>query len=58
MLAVAAVGLITNLISMKLLSDGSSESLNVKGAYFESSSGMLGSLGVIVAALIVMFTGP
>jgi len=57
MLAVAAVGLIVNLISMRLLSGGSSESLNVKGAYFEVLSDMLGSLGVIVAALIVMFTG-
>jgi cobalt-zinc-cadmium efflux system protein len=57
MLAVAAVGLVVNLISMKLLSAGSSESLNVQGAYFEVFSDMLGSLGVIAAALIVMFTG-
>ncbi len=33
---------------------GSSESLNVKGAYFEVLSDMLGSLGVIVAAIVVM----
>jgi len=57
MLAVAAVGLVVNLISMRLLSGGSSESLNVKGAYFEVLSDMLGSLGVIVAAVIVMVTG-
>ena len=57
MLVVAAVGLIVNLISMRLLSGGSSESLNIKGAYFEVLSDMLGSLGVIVAALIVMATG-
>ena len=57
MLAVALVGLAVNLISMRLLSSGSSESLNVKGAYFEVLSDMLGSLGVIVAAGIVMFTG-
>lgn len=57
MLAVAAVGLIVNLVSMKLLSAGSSESLNVQGAYFEVLSDMLGSLGVIAAALIIMFTG-
>jgi len=42
---------------MKLLSAGSSESLNVKGAYFEVLSDMLGSLGVIVAAAVVMLTG-
>lgn len=57
MLAVAVVGLAVNLVSMKLLSAGSSESLNVKGAYFEVLSDMLGSLGVIVAAGIVMLTG-
>lgn len=57
MLAVAVVGLAVNLISMKLLSAGSSESLNVKGAYFEVLSDMLGSLGVIVAAVLVMLTG-
>ena len=57
MLAVAAVGLAVNLISMKLLSAGSAESLNVQGAYFEVLSDMLGSLGVIAAALIVMLTG-
>jgi len=57
MLIVAVVGLAVNLVSMKLLSAGSSESLNVKGAYFEVLADMLGSLGVLVAAAIVMFTG-
>lgn len=57
MLAVAVAGLIVNLISMKLLSSGSQESLNVKGAYFEVLADMLGSLGVIVAAVVVMVTG-
>ncbi|MGJ7523538.1 cation diffusion facilitator family transporter [Variovorax sp. LT1P1] len=57
MLAVAAVGLVVNLISMKLLSAGSQESLNVKGAYFEVLGDMLGSLGVLAAAGIVIFTG-
>ena len=56
MLAVAVVGLAVNLISIKLLSAGSSESLNIKGAYFEVLSDMLGSLGVIVAAGVVMLT--
>lgn len=57
MMAVAAVGLLVNFASMKLLAAGSSESLNVKGAYFEVFSDMLGSLGVIIAAAVVMFTG-
>lgn len=57
MLVVAVIGLIVNLISMKLLAAGSSESINMKGAYFEVLGDMLGSLGVIVAAAIVMTTG-
>ena len=57
MLAVAVAGLTVNFISMRLLAAGSSQSLNVKGAYFEVLSDMLGSLGVIIAAGIVMVTG-
>ncbi|TWT11868.1 cation transporter [Reyranella sp. CPCC 100927] len=57
MMAVAVIGLIVNLISMKLLAGGASESLNVKGAYFEVLADMLGSLGVILAAGVVMLTG-
>ncbi|PIK71720.1 cation transporter, partial [Methylobacterium frigidaeris] len=57
MMAVAFVGLGVNLASMRLLAGGSSESLNVKGAYFEVFSDMLGSVGVIAAALVVMATG-
>ena len=57
MLIVACVGLIVNLVSMWLLAGGSSESLNVKGAYFEVLSDMLGSIGVIIAALLMMWKG-
>ena len=56
-LVVAVVGLIVNLISMRLLAAGSEESLNLKGAYFEVLADMLGSIGVIISALIIMFTG-
>jgi cobalt-zinc-cadmium efflux system protein len=57
MLIVAAIGLVVNLISMRLLAGGSAESLNVKGAYLEVLGDMLGSVGVIFAALIIMWTG-
>lgn len=57
MLAVAVVGLAVNLVSMRLLASGSGDSLNVRGAYFEVLSDMLGSLGVIVAAVVVALTG-
>lgn len=57
MMWIAIAGLIINLISMRLLASASNESLNVKGAYLEVWSDMLGSLGVIIAALIIRFTG-
>ena len=51
------IGLVVNLISMRLLSGGKDSSLNVKGAYLEVWSDMLGSIGVIAGALIIRFTG-
>ncbi|QIG52131.1 cation transporter [Nordella sp. HKS 07] len=57
MLAVALVGMAVNLVSMRLLAGGSAESLNVRGAYFEVLSDFLGSIAVVIAALIVMTTG-
>ena len=57
MLWVAGFGLLVNLIAMRLLSAGSGESLNVKGAYLEVWSDMLGSLAVIIAAVVIRFTG-
>jgi len=57
MLGVAAVGLIVNLIGLKLLQDGSEGSLNIKGAYLEALADAVGSVGVIVGALIIRFTG-
>lgn len=57
MLIVASIGLLVNLLSMKLLQPSSDTSLNLKGAYLEVWSDMIGSLGVIAAALIIRFTG-
>ena len=57
MLVIATLGLVVNLLSMRLLGAASGESLNVKGAYLEVWSDMLGSIGVIVAALVIRFTG-
>jgi cobalt-zinc-cadmium efflux system protein len=57
MLAVAAVGLVVNLVGIYNLRSGSKESLNVQGAFLEVVSDMLGSIGVIAAGLIMYFTG-
>ena len=57
MLVIAAIGLVINLISMRLLKAGSGTSLNVRGAYLEVWSDMLGSIGVILGAVVIKFTG-
>ncbi|MBJ8420579.1 cation transporter [Acinetobacter bereziniae] len=57
MMIVAVIGLVINLISMKILFSSSQESLNIKGAYLEVLSDALGSVGVIVGGAIIYFTG-
>ncbi|UWF67010.1 MULTISPECIES: cation diffusion facilitator family transporter [unclassified Brucella] len=57
MLAVAIVGLVMNFISMRILTVHKDDSLNVKGAYLEVWADMLGSVGVIAAAIIIYLTG-
>lgn len=57
MMIVAAIGLVVNLISMRLLTAGKDASMNVKGAYLEVWADMIGSVGVIAGALAIRFTG-
>jgi len=57
MLVIASIGLVVNFIGMRLLRGGAESSLNVKGAYLEVWADMLGSVGVIVAAVVIYFTG-
>src|SRR5690606_16551724 len=57
MLIVATLGLFINLISMRIPVSSSRESLNVNGAYLEVLSGALGSVGVIIGALVTYLTG-
>lgn len=57
MLLVGALGLAVNVASLLLLRAGSSESLAVRGAYLEVLADAAGSVGVIVAALLMQATG-
>ena len=57
MLWVAVAGLITNVISARILHGGASENMNVRGAYLHVMSDLLGSVGVVLAALIIRYTG-
>ncbi|BDP44631.1 cation efflux system protein (plasmid) [Deinococcus aetherius] len=57
MLIVAVLGLIVNLISARVLVGGSQGSLNVKSAYLEVLGDLLGSVAVIVGAVLIRLTG-
>jgi cobalt-zinc-cadmium efflux system protein len=57
MLAVAVVGLVVNLIGLAVLHAGQQESLNTRGAYLEVVADTLGSVAVIVAAVVIATTG-
>ncbi|WP_217167339.1 cation diffusion facilitator family transporter [Streptomyces sp. AC512_CC834] len=52
-----AIGLVANVISLSLLMRGQKESLNVRGAFLEVAADALGSLAVIVSALVILGTG-
>lgn len=57
MLVVATLGLVVNLIAFVLLREGSKESLNIEGAYMEVLADTVGSVGVIVAAIVLEGVG-
>ncbi len=57
MLFVAAAGLVANLVAFALLREGSKESLNVEGAYLEVLADTIGSVGVIIAAVLLEVFG-
>jgi cobalt-zinc-cadmium efflux system protein len=57
MLAVASAGLAVNLVCAWLLHAGAEESLNVRAAYLDVLGDALSSVGVVVAAAIVILTG-
>lgn len=56
-LIIGIVGLAANLVAFVLLRPGAKESLNLRGAYLEVFADMLGSIGVILAAIIMATTG-
>ena len=56
MLVVAILGLLANLVAFALLRSGAKESLNVEGAYLEVLADTVGSVAVIVAAIVIEAT--
>ncbi len=56
MLIVASLAICINLFSMRLLSQNSSNSLNTRAALMEVASDLLASVGVILAAIVIMIS--
>ncbi|WP_099331702.1 cation diffusion facilitator family transporter [Actinomyces minihominis] len=57
MLWVGVIGLVANIFAMGILFGGRKSSLNMKAAFLEVSADALGSIAVIIAALVLMLTG-
>lgn len=57
MLIVAVLGLVVNVVGWWLLREGASESINLEGALLEVLADLLGSVGVVVAAVVISLTG-
>jgi cobalt-zinc-cadmium efflux system protein len=57
MLGVAVAGLAANLVSARVLSGSSRENLNTRGAYLHVLGDLLATVGTIIAALLIRFTG-
>ncbi|MFD5825446.1 cation diffusion facilitator family transporter [Lentzea sp. NPDC060358] len=56
-LIAATLGLAANLVSFSVLKEGAKESINVKGAYLEVVADLVGSVGVLISALVTLTTG-
>jgi len=56
-LAIACVGVAVNLAGFLLLRKGAESSIAVRAAYLEVLADLVGSIGVIVAALLIAVTG-
>lgn len=57
MLVVACAGLVVNLVAAFLLHSSSGHNLNLRGAYLHVLGDLLGSVGAIAAALVIVSTG-
>ncbi|MFC5928723.1 cation transporter [Cryobacterium melibiosiphilum] len=57
MLLVAVIGLLANIAGVLLLRPAQGTSINMRGAYLEVLADALGSVAVIVAAVVILFTG-
>ncbi|GIW52318.1 MAG: cadmium, cobalt and zinc/H(+)-K(+) antiporter [Gemmatimonadales bacterium] len=54
---VGALGLLANVVALRVLHAGHKHSLNVRGAYLHVAGDLLGSVGAMGAGAVILFTG-
>lgn len=57
MLVVAVTGLVINVIAARVLVGSSSHNMNARGAYLHVLGDLLASVGTVVAAIVIHYTG-
>lgn len=57
LLVIGVLGLVGNLLSLLILAGGRDSNLNMKAAFLEVLNDALGSVAVIVSAVVIAFTG-
>lgn len=57
LLVFGAIGLVANMVAMGVLASGRAANLNMRAAFLEVLNDALGSVGVIVAAVVIATTG-
>jgi cobalt-zinc-cadmium efflux system protein len=56
-IAVAVIALAANVVSLRLLTAGRSESVTVRGTYLEVLGDLLGAVAVLIAGIVIVTTG-
>jgi cobalt-zinc-cadmium efflux system protein len=57
MLFIAFIGLFVNIVSIRILHGSHKENMNIRGVFYHMISDAISSVGIIVAAIIILFTG-
>ena len=57
MLLIAFIGLIVNIVSIMILRGSQKDNLNIRSVFYHMFADVISSIGIIIAALVIMFTG-
>jgi cobalt-zinc-cadmium efflux system protein len=57
MLVVAVIGLVTNIVSIGILQGADKKDLNLRSVVYHMGADAVSSVGIVVAAVVIMYTG-